>query len=50
MGCIYIEKLQPNSNMDKGFNKSTQNQLQGSFITHINGNLVFDTKGTKHIL
>ena len=27
MGQTYIEKLQPNSTMDKSFNKSTQDQL-----------------------
>ena len=36
--------------MDKSFNKSTQDQLQGSFITHINGTPVFDTKVAERIL
>ena len=50
MGRTYIKKLQPNSTMDKSFNKSTQDQLQGSFITHINGNPIFNTKGAERIL
>ena len=50
MGQTYIEKLQPNSTMDKSFNKSTQDQLRGSFITHINGTPVFNTKGAECIL
>ena len=50
MGQTYIEKLQPNSTMDKSFNKSTQDQLWGSFITHINDTPVFDTKGAERIL
>ena len=30
--------------MDKAFNKSTLQQLKGSFITHIDGDPVFNTK------
>ena len=50
MGRTYIEKLQPNSTMDTCFNKSTQDQLRGSFITHINNTPVFDTKDAERIL
>ena len=48
--AAHIEKLQPNSTMDTSFNKSTQDQLKGSFITHINGTPVFDTKDAERIL
>ena len=41
---VYIEEIKNKSTVDKAFNKSTLQQLKGSFITHINGDLVFNTQ------
>ena len=41
---VYIEEIKNKSTVDKVFNKSTLQQLKGSFITHIDGNPVFNTK------
>ena len=41
---VYIEEIKKKSSVEKAFNKSTLKQLKGSFITHIDGDPVFNTK------
>ena len=41
---VYIEEIKNKSSVAKAFNKSTLKQLKGSFITHIDGDPVFNTK------
>lgn len=46
-GCVYIDKTKEKSNTEKAFNKSTNDKLKGSIITHIDGDPVFSTKDTE---
>ena len=43
-GRVFIDKIKDKSSVYQAFNKSTRAHLCGSFITHINGEPVFNVK------
>lgn len=50
MGQIFVDKLKANLSVEQNIVRSTCNFLCGSYIIHINGDPVYDTKGAKRIL
>ena len=50
MGQTFVDKLKPCSSVEQNIAKTTCNCLQCSYITYINGDPVYDTKGARQIL
>ena len=44
MTVSILKKIKNKSTVDKAFNKSTLQELKGSFITHVEGASIFNTK------
>ena len=43
-GHVYVDKIKDKSSVHHAFNKSTRNHLHGYFITHIDGEPIFNAK------